>query len=296
MIDWLKKWLLPQRKRETPEERLRRIHALMPDALGALGDMMGTGPTFVFPASKLPLPKEEMKIAVKLAWASTKDKTMRNHLSVAYASLSQFQEDASTPFEMPSFRADPEILCKPHSMELIYLLAVENRAMAEMKALIDEFSEFERSATKPDPSSYSNIDVTTPTGKICVRPDARSEITLTEKSDVAELTYLHGPEFLKQLCQDARHPEAPKSLRDDLVIILEWLQVSSTDQIAVEHYEQFARGWQLYIWEGIAPTPGLSETFANSKKWMRERYPNKESLNVDLTLEVRGVFARMLSS
>ena len=221
---------------------------------------------------------------------------MRNHLSVAYASLSQFQEDVCTPFEMPSFRADPEMLRKPHSMEFTYLLAVEKRAMAEMKALIDEFSEFERSSTNSNPSSYSNINVTTPTGKLRVRPGARSERTRTEKSDFSTLTYLQGAEFLKQLCQDVKHPEAPKSLRDDLAIILEWLRLSSTDRIAVEHYGQFARGWQLDMWEGIAPTPGLSETFANSKKWMREIYPNKESLNVELTLEVRGVFARMLSN
>jgi hypothetical protein len=268
----------------------------MPDALGALGDMMETGPTFVFPASKLPLPKEEMKIAVKQAWASTKDKTMRNHLSVAYASLSQFQEDARTPFEMPSFRADPESLRKPHSMELTYLWAVEKRAMAEMKALIDEFSEFERSSTKSKSASSLNLELHAPAGKIRIQPGARSEITLTEKSDFSTLTYLHGAEFLKRLCQDVEHPEAPKSLRDDFAVILKWLQVSSADQIAIKHYEQFGRGWQLYMWEGIAPTSALSETFANSKMWMREIHPNKDSLNVELTLEVRGVFARMLSS
>jgi hypothetical protein len=207
--------------------------------------------------------------------------------------LCQFQEDVGAPFETPSFRADPDFLLNSCSPELE--LAIEKRVMAEMEALVGEFSDFKRSLTKPVSPPVSSIDVTTPTRMIRIHNNARSEITLTEESDFSMLTYLHGAEFLKQLCQDSKHPEAPQSLRDDLGIILKWLRVSSTNQIAVEHYDQFARGWQLYMSEGIAPTSRLSETFANSKKWMREKYPNKEGLNVELTLEVRGVFARMLS-
>jgi hypothetical protein len=77
MLDWFKSRLRPESKRETPAERVRRIHARTPDAVGVFAETLEIGRMYAFPTSRLPLSKEEMKIAVKLAWSSTKDEVTR---------------------------------------------------------------------------------------------------------------------------------------------------------------------------------------------------------------------------
>ena len=62
------------------------------DAIRKLGALMETYPSAILDTTMLPMPKAEMKIALKQAWLQTKDAQWRNWLEVGYMTLANFQD------------------------------------------------------------------------------------------------------------------------------------------------------------------------------------------------------------
>ena len=78
-------------------------------------------------------------------------------------------------------------------------------------------------------------------------------------------------------------------------MICDWLGLKQGRAFERSHHEQFARGFEAYLWEGKAPTADLTSVFQRFKQWLRTVYKSVKELNVTLTDEVREVFDRMLS-
>lgn len=62
------------------------------------------------------------------------------------------------------------------------------------------------------------------------------------------------------------------------------------------YHEQFARGFEAYLFEGKAPSIELQGLFQRFRAWLLNVYRDLKNLNVELTDEVRNVFDRMLAS
>lgn len=61
--------------------------------------------------------------------------------------------------------------------------------------------------------------------------------------------------------------------------------------------ERFARGFEKYLMEGSAPTKEMQGVFRRFKKWLTDIYKTAKSLgNVELTLEIKDIFDRMIST
>lgn len=61
-------------------------------------------------------------------------------------------------------------------------------------------------------------------------------------------------------------------------------------------HEQFARGFESYLFEGKAPSIELQGLFQRFRAWLLSVYRELKALNVELTDEVRGVFDRLLAT
>lgn len=62
------------------------------------------------------------------------------------------------------------------------------------------------------------------------------------------------------------------------------------------YHEQFARGFESYLFEGKAPSIELQGLFQRFRAWLLSVYRELKALNVELTDEVRGVFDRLLAT
>jgi hypothetical protein len=60
--------------------------------------------------------------------------------------------------------------------------------------------------------------------------------------------------------------------------------------------EQWARGFESYLYDGTAPTSALARVFEQFKNWLREVYRAALDLKVNVTPELKGVFDRMLGA
>lgn len=165
------------------------------------------------------------------------------------------------------------------------------------------------------PKHYIAFDPASVTSSKTFDQDARGQITfgrdLSQPSVISLLknadlsTFLHetGHFFLEVHSDIASRDGAPESIAEDNAAILKWFGVKdlatwramSPDQQRPLH-EQFARGFEAYLFEGKAPNAEMQGVFNRFRSWLINVYKSLKNLNVTLTPEVRGVFDRMLAT
>ncbi|MDD4915747.1 MAG: JAB domain-containing protein [Methylococcales bacterium] len=89
----------------------------------------------------------------------------------------------------------------------------------------------------------------------------------------------------------------------DSRILLDWFGLeSAADWFALDiedkrrYHEQFARGFERYLFEGRAPSLSLQGVFERFRLWLLKIYRSLRGLNVELSDEARQVMGRMLAS
>lgn len=130
-----------------------------------------------------------------------------------------------------------------------------------------------------------------------------SVISLLKNADLSSFLHELGHFQLEVLTSLATQPNAPQEVHDDANAVLKWFGVSDLQtwaNLPLEekrgYHEQFARGFEAYLFEGNAPNPELSGVFARFRAWLLNVYKSIKALNVELTPEVRGVFDRLIAT
>jgi len=101
---------------------------------------------------------------------------------------------------------------------------------------------------------------------------------------------------------DTLKPEE-RQLLADTDALMQWFGVGTlTDWYSMDleqkrtYHEQFARGFESYLFEGKAPSIELQGLFQRFRAWLLSVYKDLKALNVTLTDDVRSVFDRMLAT
>lgn len=128
-------------------------------------------------------------------------------------------------------------------------------------------------------------------------------ITLMQSAN--ESTFIHesGHYFLDVLTDVAMKENAPAQVKADIQTLMDWFGVKdleewrglSIDEQRVAH-EKFARGFEQYLREGEAPSTALEKVFKAFKDWLTKIYKSSEELQVEISPEVRAVYARLLAT
>lgn len=129
-------------------------------------------------------------------------------------------------------------------------------------------------------------------GEIRITPNRRSIISILKEGNASTFGHELGHDWLEQLMRDSDHPDAPAALRDDAQTVRDWLGV--TDDIKTKHHEKFARGFEQYLREGVAPSPELAGVFAKFRNWLLSIYQSIKGLGTEISPDIRSVFDRML--
>lgn len=142
-----------------------------------------------------------------------------------------------------------------------------------------------------------------PRGQIALDGEGGATIALLRNADLSTFLHESGHFFLEVYADLAARPDTPPEIADDFNAVLKWFGVpdaATWQGMTLEqrrpHHEKFARGFEAYLFEDKAPTAELEGLFARFRAWLLNVYQSLNSLNVELTDEVRGVFNRMLAS
>lgn len=123
----------------------------------------------------------------------------------------------------------------------------------------------------------------------------QSLIHLFENADKSTFQHETGHVFLEMTRDMAMRYGVPVGAVQDWATLAKWLGIEG-GPITREAHEKFARGWEKYLAEGVAPNEGLKGAFKRFRDWMIDVYKSLTNMDVDLNNQVRGVMARMLES
>lgn len=130
-----------------------------------------------------------------------------------------------------------------------------------------------------------------------------SVISLLKNADLSTFLHESGHFFLEVHSDIASRADAPDSIKADSDTLLKWFGVKDMDAwrgMSLEEqrpfHEQFARGFEAYLFDGKAPNAEMQGVFSKFRSWLLNVYKSLSNLHVDLTPEVRGVFDRMLAT
>lgn len=131
-------------------------------------------------------------------------------------------------------------------------------------------------------------------GKITFAPE-RKVISLFRTADASTFIHETGHAWLEELMTDAADAQAPAGLRADAATVRDWLGAEEGKAITRAQHEKFARGFERYMMEGVAPSRPLAKVFAQFKEWLTTIYRTASRLRSPITDDIRGVFDRMLA-
>lgn len=132
---------------------------------------------------------------------------------------------------------------------------------------------------------------------------APSVISLLKGADLSTFLHESGHFFLEVLNHMSSQEGAPEAVKADMDTVLKWLGVADLAEWNAKSiegkrplHEQFARGFEAYLFEGKAPTTEMQGVFQRFRAWMVNVYRSLSNLHVKLSDDVRAVFDRLLAS
>lgn len=132
-------------------------------------------------------------------------------------------------------------------------------------------------------------------GSITVR-QARNTIRLFKDADASTFIHETGHDWLEEMMRDAADPAAVESIKADAQAVRDWLGVKDGEAIPRKAHEKFARGFERYMMEGVAPSQKLAQVFAKFKQWLTAIYQTVSKLRSPINDDIRGVFDRLLAT
>lgn len=130
-------------------------------------------------------------------------------------------------------------------------------------------------------------------GALTFEKDARTTIRIFKSADASTAMHEFAHQWLEELTTLSDHPEAPERLKNDYQTVKQWLGVKN--EITRAQHERFARGFERYLMEGIAPSRELESVFEKFKNWLTQIYKRVKNLNSPINDNIRGVFDRLLT-
>lgn len=133
-------------------------------------------------------------------------------------------------------------------------------------------------------------------GRIRLATDnAKAAISLMKTADASTFVHETGHHWLDELMRDVQHEHAPQLLKDDAATVRKWLGVEDGAELTTRQHEKFARSFERYMMEGVAPSQALARVFAKFKQWLMTLYQTVDRLKAPITDDIRDVFDRLLS-
>ena len=122
-------------------------------------------------------------------------------------------------------------------------------------------------------------------------------ILLSDDADISTLAHEVAHIWFVQFADLATSDRASKRVKEDYARILEFVGAKQGESFTDDQQEKFARGFELFLMEGNAPSKQMERPFDRFKKWLGGIYKKIEfSYDVELNDNIRPVFQRMFAT
>ena len=156
--------------------------------------------------------------------------------------------------------------------------------------------------SKPPVAQKDKGESTAPNGRTYFLPDGTSVIEFFETANKSTSFHELAHHMFRMIYELSGRDGVDPQLAEDVDTILREAGVTreefdaDTDGARTKAHEFFARGFEVYISEGKAPSKGLRGVFRRLRAWMIEVYHDVvQALGIELSDEMRSVYDRLLA-
>ncbi|MDE2439841.1 MAG: hypothetical protein KGP14_02360, partial [Betaproteobacteria bacterium] len=153
-----------------------------------------------------------------------------------------------------------------------------------------------REAAAQHAEQYARELLQSARGRIRLQEGKRPIITLMKDANASTFIHETGHQWLEEMLRDAAHDAAPAGLKADMQTVRDWLKMDEGKMPTTRQHEKFARGFEQYMREGKAPSPGLVGVFEKFRGWLTTIYQTIKGLGLPINDDIRGVFDRLIAS
>lgn len=126
--------------------------------------------------------------------------------------------------------------------------------------------------------------------------EARNTIKLFKSANASTFMHETAHDWLEEMMRDAQDARAPDDLRRDADTVRKYVNAKADGSIPTRGHEKFARSFERYLMEGVAPSRELAGVFAKFKDWLTQIYQTVQKLKAPITDDIRAVFDRLLAA
>jgi hypothetical protein len=126
--------------------------------------------------------------------------------------------------------------------------------------------------------------------------EARNTIKLFKTANASTFMHESAHDWLEEMMRDAQDERAPDDLRRDADTVRKYVNAKTDGSIPTRGHEKFARSFERYLMEGVAPSRELAGVFAKFKDWLTQIYQTVQKLKAPITDDIRAVFDRLLAA
>lgn len=123
-------------------------------------------------------------------------------------------------------------------------------------------------------------------------------IKLFKKNNASTLMHEMAHHWLDEMVTWEKQEGAPEGLKQHMGAVRKYLGEDKGEfsGFTSEQHEKWARGFERYLREGIAPSKELANAFAHFKQWLEKIYDTVKKLKglAEISPEIRRVFDHML--
>jgi len=191
---------------------------------------------------------------------------------------------------------------------------------------IDDFLNELKAIRAKYPLFQSDASEAGPLGRIVISSNKTMQIDLFKGANLSTFLHETGHFYFEVLRDLSKDPRASAQLKADYQTVKDWLgetdeslearskeaseimdrakkegrELTRAEESRVtelsEPFEKWARGFELYLARGEAPTSELRAAFASFKVWLSNIYKNLLNLRVELNDDIKGVMDRLLAT
>jgi GGDEF domain-containing protein len=123
-------------------------------------------------------------------------------------------------------------------------------------------------------------------------------IFLNKRADASTIMHESAHAWLEMLHELGKSPDATEKTLAHLAQTRAWLGAPAdlSVELTIEQHEKFAKGFEVYLMEGTAPTADLVHVFTQFRLWLTQIYRSLRGIDVELNDNARAVFDRFLAT
>jgi hypothetical protein len=129
-----------------------------------------------------------------------------------------------------------------------------------------------------------------------IYPNRKIDINLFKEKNASTFLHEMGHVYFAAMAHYVSIGRANEQMTKDLQVMLDFVGAKDFSQVTEDQHEKIAKAFEVYLFQGKAPSTKLKNVFRRIKAWLNLIYKDISALGVEINEDIKQVFDRMVAT